>query len=252
MIRNKTLTEPMKYLLLRIPALLIISLFPLVLAKTVTTEKDDIGLVVTITEEDGKHVVTSELTNGSKYPICSSSLIYKQAFYVELKDAEGTVLSPFEEWAQDNAQKSSRWYKNPRSHMGFQVNPGDSVNFEFILEDAYPSNVIEQAVKMQVSWESVFGGSKNDFDGNPYHFPPIWVASVSVPLSEIGVGLSLPQIDQAKISRESKSAKSNNLEIFSIYVNNKLGYFLGGFIIMLATLAMIAAFKRIKEHNKSE
>lgn len=216
MIRNKTLTEPMKHLLLRIPTLLIIILLQSISAKTVTTEKDDIGLVVTITEEDGKHVVISELTNGSEYPICSSSLIYKQAFYVELKDAGGTVLSPFEEWAQDNAQKSSRWYKNPRSHMGFQVNPGDSVNFEFILEDAYPSNVIEQSFKMQVSWESVFGGSKNDLDGNPYHFPPIWVASVSVPLSEIGIGISPLQTDRAKVGRDTKSDNSDKPEIFSV------------------------------------
>jgi hypothetical protein len=242
----------MKNLLLRLPALLTIILFQSVSAKTVTTEKDDIVLVVTITEEDGKHVVTSELTNGSEYPICSSSLIYKQAFYVELKDAGGTVLSPFDAWAQDNAQKSSRWYKNPRSHMGFQLNPGDSVNFEFILEDAYPSNVIEQAVKMQVSWESVFGGSKNDLDGNPYHFPPIWVVAVSVPLSEIQVGLSLPQTDQAEIERETKSAEVNKIEIVSIDINNRKNYIIGVIISILVTLAIFAAFKKRKEHNKSE
>lgn len=157
-------------------------------AQAVTTEKDGIELNVTITRDEGKTLVSSVLANRSEFPICSASVRYKQVFYAKLADADGNVLPQDAKWAQSHAQKSSRRYHLPRTFTVFQINPGESLNWDFHLEDAYPASSIGQGEKLELSWESQYFGIKSDLDENPYRFAPDWKTSVTMPLAKAGIG----------------------------------------------------------------
>jgi hypothetical protein len=148
-------------------------------------------------------MVTRLLTNRSEFPICSASIRHKHVFYAKLTDTDGIELPQNEEWAQSAAQKSSKIYKRPRSFLGFQVNPGDFVNWDFYLEDAYPASSLKRAEKLEISWESWYAGAETDLDGNPYRFPPDWKTSVAIPLAESGIRLMAANESGTKEAAES-------------------------------------------------
>ena len=187
--KSRTPSKPIRFLFIRVIILVLAAMLQDVVAKTVTSEKDGIVLNVTFTKDGEKNLASCILTNRSEFPICTVSISYRQAFYAKLTDANGSELYHNAEWAADYGQKTSREYQRPRSHMGFQVDPGESVKLKFYLEDAYPESSLEKADKLEISWESQYGGAKNDLDGNPYRFPLFWTTSVSVPLAEVGIGI---------------------------------------------------------------
>ena len=248
MMKNRTPIKTMKSQALSLIYLLQLLLLSLQVCAetTVTSEKDGLVINVKITPEDSKHLVSCRLTNRSEFPICSGSIRYKQVFYVTLMDESGNELPHDEEWANTYAQKSSRIYKRPRSHTGFQVNPGTSVDFMFYLSDAYPETSISQAHHMHVSWESKYFGAENDLDGNPYHFPAEWETSVTVPLAEVGVGSSTaaPNGDASEVTNltDKQTDVKKNSE-----TSGKDGLFyllLVAGVVILAGLLLVVGFKK--------
>jgi hypothetical protein len=250
MMKNRMPTKPMKSRTVILIYLLQLLLFSLQVCAgtTVSSEKDGLVLDVKITSEDGKHLVSCRLTNNSKFPICSASIRYKQVFYVTLMDESGNELPHDEEWANTYAQKSSRIYKRPRSHTGFQVNPGESVDLTFYLGDAYSKTNISQAHQMHVSWESKYFGAENDLDGNPYHFPAEWETSVTLPLAEVGVGASAAKGNEGVVSsgaNNSNRSGEENPETTTTKVTSHAlwAVFLG---ILIGLLAVVALKKKSK------
>jgi hypothetical protein len=215
---------------------------------TVTAEKDGLVLEVTITSDDGKDLVSCRLTNNSEYPICTASIRYKQVFYVTLIDKNGNELPHNEEWADTYAQKSSRIYKRPRSHTGFQVNPGKSVDLTFYLSDAFPETSISQAHQMQVSWESKYFGAENDLDGNPYHFPAEWETSVSIPLAELGVVRSADKDNQASEATNLNDKPDAAISWLEASRKERTFYSLlvAGIVILVGLLLLVGFKKKSK------
>jgi len=245
MMKKKIPTEPMNNQFKCLIFFVFLLLLQATAAKTTTSIKEGIVLDVEITKEDGKTSVLCRLTNESEFPICTASIRYKQVFYATLTDERGNELPHDEEWAQKYAQKSSRIYKRPRSHTGFQVNPGESVELKFFLEDAYPATSIKQASKLDVSWESMYYGAETDFDGNPYQFPPDWKTSVSLPLAELGIGSSTAQDGHA--SEATNVADKPNGVKTSLETNSKDSPFyllLVAGVVILAGLLLVVGFKK--------
>jgi len=245
MMKKKMPTEPMNHQFKCIIFFVFLLLLQVAAAKTTTSIKEDIVLDVTIIKEGGRTSVLCRLTNGSDFPVCTASIRYKQVFYATLTDERGNELPHDEEWAQKYAQKTSRIYKRPRSHTGFQVNPGESVELKFFLEDAYPATSIKQASKMDISWESMYYGAETDFDGNPYQFPPDWNTSASLPLAELGIGSSTAQDDHAseativsdKANGEKRSSEASRKD-------SPLYLLLVAGVVVLAGLLLVIGFKK--------
>lgn len=212
---------------------------------TASSEKDGLVLDVKITTEDGKPLVSCRLTNNSEFPICSASIAYKQVFYVTLMDESGNELPHDEEWANTYAQKSSRIYKRPRSHTGFQVNPGESVDFTFYLSDAYPETSISQAHQMHVSWESKYFGAENDLDVNPYHFPAEWETSVTVQLAEVGIGMSAVKENQSGVNNSANDSNRGGEKNSETATNIRTSYAVGAvFLVILIGLLVVFVVKK--------
>lgn len=163
-------------------------------AQTATKEKDRIVLAVTISEEEGKNKVSCKLTNHSEFPICTSGVVYR-VFYAKLTDEAGNELPQEQAWAKKFSQKSSRRYIRQHSHVFFDVKPGASDKFDFLLQNAYPASSLEKGVKLEISWESFYYGASNDLDGNPYQFPPEWITSVAFSLEKLPTGLVAVPVD---------------------------------------------------------
>lgn len=178
-------------------------------AQTATREKDRIVLTVTITEEAGKNKVSCKLTNHSEFPICTSGVVYR-VFYAKLTDVNGNELPQEQAWATDFSQKTSRRYIRQNSHVFFEVKPGESNTFEFLLQDAYPASSLEKGVKLEISWESFYYGADTDFDGNPYRFPPEWITSAALSLEKSPNGLvAVPIVAQDDTQKAHPKAASN-------------------------------------------
>lgn len=185
-------------------------------ATSVSSEKDGLVLDVTIATEDGKHLVSCRMTNNSEFPICSASIAYKHAFYAKLTDVHGEELLPNKQWAENFGQKSSRGYQRQKITSAFQVNPGEALNWKFFLEDAYSIPNLNQSKELHVSWETIYGGTKTDRDGNPYHFPPDWKTSVTVPLAEVGIGKSAVKQNEETATSDASRNRRNKESVETI------------------------------------
>lgn len=235
----------MKSRIISLIFLILSFVFQVCTATSVSSEKDGIVLEVTITPAGGKHLVSCRLTNNSPFPICSSSLAYKHVFYAKLTDAKGDELLPDMEWAANFGQKSSPGYKRQKITSVFQVNPEESLDWEFFLEEAYSATNLDQSHELQVSWESIYGGTKTDRDGNPYHFPPDWKTSISIPLAEHGIGSSAIQARQSTdatgFTNKARNGKGESK------ANNKYGHFhslLVAGVLILVALLLLVGFKK--------
>lgn len=238
----------MKVVLKLVIAIILLAGFQGALASVVIAEKDGLTLAVELIEEKSGILVSCVLSNNADSPICTTSILYRQAFYVSLVDAEGSELPQIESWAEEHAQKSSRAYRQPTSSVGFQVDSGESVSWSFRLDSAYARDSIQQARKIEVSWESHYPGAKRDLDGEPYRFPPTWAISVRAPLVDDGAEQSGVESGVTNGSDLSVAGRANTASNHQVPSNNDqwLPRWNGLILIGLAILLILYVLCQVK------